>query len=536
MKKRLSTLVVLLLVSAILFGCNQTPAPTPTPDPVPAKTTLTIGSAYDIINLVPFLSTDSPSGDVHSLIHEGLVGYEDNYVMVPKLAETWETSEDGLTWTFHLREGVKFHDGSPFTSADVKFTYEQILNPDVKSNNYKNYVIIESMDTPDAQTIVFHLTSPFAPFLDRMTMGIISKTYVEAEGFSSNNYNGYNLAPVGTGPWQLTEWVPETSLTLSAYADYWGTVPTLEKVIFKPIPEASVRLIAFENGEVDYVSAISPDDVERLAAESDKYSIFTFPQLRYAYLAWNNQYEVFQDKALRQALAYATDKDTLIESVLNGFAVKSNTTYAPNHGYHHEVEELYPYDPAKAVKTLEDAGYVKGADGFYVSPTGLKASFETLVNASDETFTQIALLLQQWFKAIGVEMKVKTMEKSAMYDIMDKVILDGADNSTYQSMVGSMGPTSDPDQTRYLHSEGGLNDYRYMNDTVDALLEAGVKESDPVKRAEIYTELQEYIAEDLPMLFLYFTVANNALSADFTGMNASPYGQLSALNLVTPAK
>lgn len=160
MKKRLSTLVVLLLVSAILFGCNQTPAPTPTPDPVPAKTTLTIGSAYDIINLVPFLSTDSPSGDVHGLIHEGLVGYEDNYVMVPKLAETWEASEDGLSWTFHLREGVKFHDGSPFTSADVKFTYEQILNPDVKSNNYKNYVIIESMDTPDDKTIVFHLTSP----------------------------------------------------------------------------------------------------------------------------------------------------------------------------------------------------------------------------------------------------------------------------------------------------------------------------------------------------------------------------------------
>ncbi len=536
MKKRFATLLVLLLVAAMLVGCNQTPAPTPTPTPTPAKTTLTIGSAYDIINLVPFLSTDSPSGDVHSLIHEGLVGYKDNYEMVPKLATTWETSTDGLTWTFHLREGVKFHDGSAFTSADVKFTYEQILNPDVKSNNYKNYTIIESMETPDAKTIVFHLKSQFAPFLDRMTMGIISKTYVEAKGFSTNNYNGYNLAPVGTGPWKLTQWVPETSLTLSANKDYWGTKPTLEKVIFKPIPEASVRLIAFENGEVDYVSAISPDDVARLAAKTDKFTVFTYPQLRFAYLAWNNQYEVFQDKALRQALTYATDKDTIIESVLNSYGVQANATYAPNHGYYHEVEEKYPYDPAKAIKTLEDAGYKKGADGIYVSPTGLKASFETMVNASDETFTQVALLLQQWFKAIGVEMNIKTMEKSAMYDIMDKVILDGADNSTYQSMVGSMGVPSDPDQTRYLHSEGGLNDYRYMNDTVDALLEAGQKESDPAKRAEIYNELQEYISEDLPMLFLYFTVANNALSSQFTGMNATPYGQLPALNLVTPAK
>jgi peptide/nickel transport system substrate-binding protein len=536
MKKRLATFVVLLLVSAILFGCNQTPAPTPTPTPTPAKTTLTIGSAYDIINLVPFLSTDSPSGDVHNLIHEGLVGYVDNYVMVPKLAETWTTSTDGLTWTFNLRKNVKFHDGSAFTSADVKFTFEQILNPDIKSNNYKNYTIIKSMDTPDANTIVFHLASPFAPFLDRMTMGIISKTYVEAKKFNTTNYNGYNLAPVGTGAWKLTEWKPETSLTLAANKDYWGTKPTLEKVIFKPIPEASVRLIAFENGEVDYVSAISPDDVTRLASKADKFTVFTYPQLRFAYLAWNNQYEVFQDKALRQALTYATDKDTIIESVLNGFGVKANATYAPNHGYYNELKELYPYDPAKAIKTLEDAGYKKGTDGIYVSPTGLKASFETMVNSSDETFTQVALLLQQWFKAVGVEMNIKTMEKSAMYDIMDKVILDGADNATYQSMVGSMGVPSDPDQTRYLHSEGGLNDYRYMNDTVNALLEKGQKESDPVKRAAIYKELQEYIAEDLPMLFLYFTVANNAMSAQFTGLNATPFGQLPALNLVKPAK
>lgn len=533
MKKPFSMAIILMLVTAMLFGCNQTPKPTPSPDPTPVKTTLTIGSAYDIINLVPFLSTDSPSGDVHSLIHQGLVGYVDNYVMVPKLALDWETSEDGLNWTFHLREGVTFHDGSPFTSADVKFTFEQILDPAIKSNNYKNYEIIENIDTPDDHTVIFTLKTPFAPFLDRMTMGIVSKTYVEAQGFNQNNYNGYNLAPVGTGPWIMTEWMPETSLTLVANKDYWGEIPTLEKVIFKPIPEASVRLIAFENGEVDYISAISPDDVTRLA-ESNKYTIYSYPQLRFAYLAWNNQYEVFKDKALRQALAYATDKETLINSILNGFGVNANTTYAPNHSYYHAVPELYPYNPQQAIATLEGAGYTKGTDGVYVSPTGVKASFETMVASSDEIFTQVALLLKQWFKEIGVEMNIKTMEKSAMYDIMDKVILDGAPDETYQSMVGSMGPTSDPDQTRYLHSDGGLNDYRYMNETVDALMEAGLVESDPVKRAAIYNELQEYIAEDLPMLYLYFTVANNAMSSSFTGMNASPYGQLAALNLVKP--
>ncbi|NLN82945.1 MAG: ABC transporter substrate-binding protein [Firmicutes bacterium] len=532
MKKRFISAIALLIVTAMLFGCNQ--APTPAPDPGSedgGKTTLTIGSAYDIISLVPFLSTDSPSGDVHTLIHEGLIGYVDNYEMIPKLAETWETSEDGKTWTFYLREGVTFHDGSEFTAADVKFTFEQILDPAIKSNHYKNYEVIESIETPDDFTVVFNLNKPFAPFLDRMNMGIVSKTYVEAQGFNENNYNGYNLAPVGTGPWILNEWMPETSLTLDVNADYWGTVPTLEKVIFKPIPEASVRLISFENHEVDYIQGISPDDVNRLA-ESDKFTIFTYPQLRFAYLAWNNQYEVFKDKALRQALAYATDKETLIASILNGFGVNANTTYAPNHSYYHEVPELYGYDPAKATSILDEAGYIKGDDGIYVSPSGVKASFETMVTSNDEVFTQIALLLRQWFKDIGVEMNIKTMEKSAMYDIMDRVILDGAPDETYQSMIGSMGPTSDPDQIRYLHSDGGLNDYRYMNEKVDALLEAGLVESDSVKRAEIYKELQEYIAEDLPMLYLYFTVANNAMASEFEGMNPSPYGQLAALNLV----
>ncbi len=529
MKKRFASVVCLLLVAAILFGCNTTPK-----KEVP--TSIRIGTSADIIQLVPFLSTDANSSDVHQLIHDGLIAFKDNYEIIPALAETWETSTDGKVWTFHLRKGVVFHNGDPFTSADVKFTYEQILDPNTKSNAYKNYSIIEKIDTPNDLTVVFTLSSAFGPFLGRMSMGILDKKYIIDNKFNTNNYNGYNQAPVGTGAWKMKEWVPETTLTLAANDTYWGTKPILKTVVFKPIPEASVRLIAFKNSEIDYIAGISPDDVAAVAAETKKYTVFSYAQLRFAYLAWNNQYQVFQDKALRQALTYATDKNTIISSVLNGYGVKANTTFAPNHSYYTEIKELYPYDPAKAIQTLEDAGYTKGTDGIYVSPTGIKASFETLVNASDETFTQIALLLQQSFKAIGVEMTIKTMEKSAMYAIMDDVILNGADNATYQSMVGSMGPEADPDQSRYLHSDGGLNDYRYKNAEVDAMLDAGKVETDPAKRAVIYDQLQAYLANDLPMLFLYFPYANNALSNSFTGMNASPYGLLTNLKTVAPVK
>ncbi|HZW49333.1 MAG TPA: ABC transporter substrate-binding protein [Bacillota bacterium] len=529
MKNRFAFVVSLLLVAAMLFGCNTTPK-----KEIP--TAIRIGTAADIIQLVPFLSTDAPSGDVHQLIHEGLIAYKDNYEIIPALAETWETSTDGTAWTFHLRKDVLFQNGDPFTSADVKFTYEQILDPAIKSNAFKNYSIINKIDTPDDLTVVFTLASAFGPFLGRMSMGILDQKYITENNYNTNNYNGYNQAPIGTGAWKMTEWVPETSLTLSANETYWGDKPILKTVVFKPIPEASVRLIAFKNGEIDYIAGISPDDVAAVAAETTKYTVFSYPQLRFAYLAWNNQYGVFQDKAIRQALTYATDKDTIISSVINGYGVKANTTFAPNHSYYKAVDELYPYDPAKAIQTLEDAGYTKGSDGIYVSPDGVRAAFETMVTTSDETFTQIALLLQQSFKTIGVEMTIKTMERSAMYAIMDDVILNGADNATYQSMVGSMGPEADPDQSRYLHSDGGLNDYRYKNATVDAMLIAGSTETDPAKRAVIYDELQDYLAEDLPMLFLYFPYANNALSNAFTGMNASPYGLLANLKTVTPAK
>ncbi len=539
MKKwSIKALVLLLTVTMFLTACNSTPAPGGTTNPAP-KTggKLTIGAAADILQLVPFLSTDAPSGEVHALIHDGLVALEGNNKIVPALATEWKTSADGKTWTFTLRKDVKFHDGSPFTSADVKFTYDQILDPKVKSNARNNYSSIEKIETPDAQTVVFQLKDVYAPFLSRMTMGIISKTYVEKKGFDKNNYQGYNKEPIGTGAWAFKEWVPETRLTLAANKEYWGVKPQLDEVVFRPIPEASVRLMAFENGEVDYLAGIAPDDVERIKKETNKYTVYSFPQLRYAYLAWNNQYEVFKDPALRQALTYATNKNVIIDNVLKGQGVKAITPYAPSHSFYDKnVKELYPFDVAKAKDTLEKAGYKKGADGFYLNPKGERVQFTTMVDSSSETFKQIALLLQQWFKDIGVDMQIKTMERGAMYDIMDKVIAGELPHKEYQAMVGSMGPGVDPDQTRYLHSTGGLNDFRYSNSEADKLIVAGTKENDPAKRQVIYSQLQEYLAKDLPMLFLYFPYSNNALSKNFTGMTAEPYGQLTYLNRVTRVK
>ncbi len=498
--------LAMLALSLVLVGCTGGSG----------SDAFVYGNDADIKNIAPVLLTNVVSSVVSYQIHEPLVKYEGNYELQPALATEWSTSEDGMTWTFKLRPDVKWHDGEAFTSEDVKYTYELVLDPATKSIRRQNFMIIEEIDASDPLTVVFHLNEPHGPFLDKMTqIPIMAEHHTPSVGLDS-----YNMNPLGTGPFVFKEWVPDDHVTLEANPNYWGGKPAINTLVFKPIPEPAVRAMALSKGEIDYASGLTAEDFANLE-KSDKVEAFSIPQLRFAYLGQNNRYWLFQDKKVRQAMAYAVDKQTIIDDVLKGAARPAVGSYAAiNEAWHNPNVKAFDHNPDLAKQLLAEAGWTPGTDGVLVNNQGQRFSFSVLIASGNQQMNNQAVLLQRWFSEVGIEMKLEFMDTAVMYDRLDA--------RDYEAMMLSMGVSPEPDQYNSWHSsaiDNGFNDWCYSNARVDELLEQGRRESDPAARKVIYDEVQEIMAEDVAAIWLYHPNTLSALSTEFTGMTEEPAGQ-----------
>lgn len=498
--------LAVLALSLLLAGCTGGSA----------SNTFVYGNDADIVNIAPILLTNTVSSVVSYQIHEPLVKYEGNYELKPALATEWSTSEDGLTWTFRLRPDVKWHDGEAFTSEDVKYTYELMLDPATKSLRRQNFLIIDEIDASDPLTVVFHLNEPHGPFLDKMTqIPIMAAHHTPGVGLEN-----YNMNPMGTGPFKFKEWVPDDHVTLVANEDYWGGKPEIETLVFKPIPEPSVRAMALSKGEIDYANNLTSEDFANLQ-QSKKVQAFSIPQLRFAYLGQNNRYWLFQDKKVRQAMAYAVDKQTIIDDVYKGAARPSVGPYAAiNEAWHNPSVKSFDYNPDLSRQLLAEAGWTPGTDGVLVNSKGQRFSFSVLIATGDQLMNNQAVLLQRWLSEVGIEMKLEFLDRAVMYDRLDA--------RDYEAMMLSMGTTPEPDQYNSWHSsaiDNGFNDWCYSNPQVDRLLEQGRRESDPAVRKQIYDQVQGILAEDVAAIWLYHPNTLSALNSNFSGMTEEPAGQ-----------
>lgn len=515
----LKRLVLLLIsLSLLLTGCFGGAQP---------QDTFVYALDADIVNLLPVKLSNVVSSTVSLQIHEPLVKYEDTYEEVqPKLATEWSMDPNGLSWTFKLRPDVKWHDGEAFTSADVKYTYETLLDPATKSVRRANFQVIENIDTPDPLTVVFHLSEPHGPFLDKMSqIAIMAKHHVSVVGLDD-----YNNKAIGTGPFMMVEWVPDDHVTLKANPNYWGGKPALEKVVFKPIPEASVRAMALEKGEVHFASSLTAEDHAK-ALQSGKIEGFSVQSLAFAYFGHNNRNPLFADKRVRQAMAYAIDSESIVQDVRKGAATVATGPIASNNGaWFNSEAKQYGYDPEKAEELLAQAGWQTGSDGF-LTKNGQTFSLSVILATGDEVMRNQAVLIQKWLKDVGIELKLEFLDWSVMNDRLD--------NREYDAMMLSMTPGPDPDQFNYWHSSAianGFNDWCYSNIQVDKLLEEGRRETDPAKRKAIYDEVQAILAEDVAAVFLYHPKVLGGLNKNFTGMTEGPAGQAPLLYKVQPAK
>jgi peptide/nickel transport system substrate-binding protein len=460
-------------------------------------------------NLDPRIGTDAYSAHLDGLIFSSLVAHDAHMNIVPDLAERWDTP-NALTYVFHLRPGVKFHDGRGLTSADVKFTFDSILTGGVKTAKRGSFRMVESVEAPDAGTVVFHLREPYASFLWNLTrpgVGIVP------------GGSGPEMAqhPDGTGPFRFVSLKTDEEIVLDRNPDYFGDASgkeTIERVRFRIVPDAIVRALELRKGSADAeINSLTPDMVSTLGKEPGILAEDQ-PGTPLAYVAFNFDDAVLAHREVRQALAYATDRAAIIRYLLRGQARAASSLLPPNHWAYESNVRQYDFDPARAEQLLDAAGFRPGTDGMRIRLT-LKTSTD------ESTRLYAAVLADQW-KRVGVALELKSLEFATFYSDITR----GSFQLYTQRWVGG---NSDPDMFEYVFSSkkfppDGANRGHYRNPQLDALLDRGRVEMDRERRKAILSEVQKIVAEDEPYINLWYPDNVCVHRARMTGIDIPPGG------------
>jgi len=439
------------------------------------------------INLDPRIGTDAQSEHLHGLIFDSLVARDAQMAIIPDLATTWDIPNP-LTYVFHLRRGVKFHDGRPLTSAAVKFTFDSILSGTAASPKRGTFPMVESIETPDDATVIFHLSEPFSSFLWNLTLpgiGIVPAGSGKEEA----------QKPIGTGPFRVASITQDEEIVLERNPDYFGGAPKIDRVRFRVVPEAIVRALELRKGTADIggVNSLTPDMVLALTKVPELFAEEQ-PGTQFAYVAFNFDDPILAHREVRQALAYATDRATLIRYLLRGQARPASSLLPPNHwGFEPNVQQ-YAYDPARAEHLLDAAGFARGADGVRIHLT-LKTSTEESARLLGEA------LADQW-KRVGVALELRPLENATF-------LSDIGRGSFQLYTLRWIGANNDPDIFRYVFSSkrmppDGANRGHYRDPALDALIDRQRVEMDMAKRKALLSEIQKIVAEDEPYINLWY--------------------------------
>jgi len=465
----------------------------------PQTKKLVFGLANDSITLDPANATDSESFKVTVNIFETLVEYkEDGNGIKPCLATNWEVSEDGLTWIFYLRQGVRFHDGSPFDAYAVEFNFHRWMNSDHPYHTGKFYYwyyifsgfpgLVKEVEALSDYAVRIVLAKPYAPFLNILAMpafGIASPRAIKKHG------EKFSTSPVGTGPFSFKKWEKNHSISLTANKNYWGKFPYIDQLEFKVIPDKKDRLKELENGTVHIIDGLNPDDVVRIE-KNPQLRLYLRPSFNVGFLAMNMRKKPFDNRKLRLALSHAINKDRIIEEVFNNLAKPAKNLIPPLlWGYNDDIQP-YEYDPEKSKRLLREAGY----------PLGFKTTL--WVMAQPRPYFPdpclIAHYIQRDLQHVNIDVEIKVFEW--------KTYLNKIKNGEHEiALIGWTGDIRDPDNFLYTllgpeNAQPGRagNFSFYTDEEVDRLLTRARQIFDLSFRKHLYRRLQEKIHEDVPVI------------------------------------
>lgn len=493
-----------LIVSGFLAGCSSHSSSTD-------SNTLNFLLESMPTNLDPRIGTDAFSEHLDFLIFDSLLQRDEHLDLAPDLAEKWEMP-DAQTYVFHLRHDVKFSNGQPLTSADVKFTFDSIISGAIKTPKRGAYALVDSVIAPDAYTVIFHLRAPYASFplnLIRQAVGVVPQ----------NAGPDFAQHPIGTGPFRFVSLATDEEVVLDRNPNYFAGAPSLERIRFRIVPDALVRALELRKGSGDIeVNSLPPDTVAALARDPNL-EVTRSPGTALAYVSFNFDDPILARREVRQALAYATDRQSLITYLLRGHARPATSLLPPNHWAYDSNVADYDFDPARANSLLDAAGFPRG-------PDGIRFHLE-LKTSTDESTRLIAAALQDQWHRVGVQLDLRSLEFATFYSDITR-------GSFQLYTLRWLGANLDPDIFEYVFSSkklppAGANRGHYRNPQLDVLLDEARVTTDRAKRKEILSQIQKLIATDEPYINLWYYDNISVHSRRITNIQLSPGGDFDFL-------
>jgi peptide/nickel transport system substrate-binding protein len=482
---------------------------------------LIIGSIGSPTLFNDLYSTDTASSEITSLMFDGMLQSSPGFEPEPVLAKSWDISEDGLTWVFHLKEGVKWHDGEEFTADDVVFTFQIPLSEDYTGPRASSFEDIESVKALDEYTVEIILSEANAKFLWTSGYAILPEHIlgdVPIAELGEHDFNTKN--PIGTGAFKFGEWVDGQYVKVVAFDDYHQGRPHLDSITTKIVPDQNALLAQLQAGDI-HMTGVPASDLETVQEweNQGKVNISSTLSLGYTYMGYNLRQEKFQDVNVRRALTHAIDREAIIAGVLNGDGQIAHAPASPLSWSYNPDTPQFNYDPEKAKQLLADAGW-KDTDGDGIlDKDGQKFEFTLKTNQGNKAREQIAVVVQQQLAEVGISVTPKLMEWSAFIEDVT------APNWNYDALILGWALGTDPDPTGIWHSkeiEEGLNFVAYSRPKLDELMDQQIKELDQEKRKVMVWEIFAEIASDQPYTFLYYPNAHVAMQPYMKGFTHHP--------------
>lgn len=484
---------LLLVIAAFVVGVSGSA------QAAPQSGVLIVGQSAAIKSLDPATVTAASDYRIDENIYQGLVGFKPGTLTpAPSLAKSWTISANGLTYTFHLRRGVTFQDGTPFDAQAVKFNFDRMLD---KNNPYHDtgpfplaklfYGDIARIATPNAYTVVFHLKHAYAPFLTNLAYPaglIVSPAAVKQYG------KDYGSHPVGTGPFEFISWQRGREVTLQRNAHYWGTPAKLDKIVFKPVPNTQTRMAELLSGSIDLMYGV-PAESLKLFRNNPRFTVHAQVAPSAWYVMLNQKQKPLKNRLVRQALNYAVDKRAIADDILKGTAVPANGLMSPAFKASWDSRLApYPYDPAKARELLRKAGYPHGFSTTFYVPTNGPGMLAPVA---------IASVIQNDLAKVGVKVRLRTFTWTTYLNKVNPGLKPDVGMAEMAWITNN--PFTLPNLTLRTDAwpdKGGFNSSYYSSPALDKLMKEARRATDPARQTAIYTKLQKIVHNDPPWIFV----------------------------------
>ena len=458
------------------------------------------------------------SEHIGSLIFDSLVHKNAHFNLDPWLATSWETP-DPLTYRFHLRTDVHFHNGKPLTSADVKYTLDSMRNGTVITAKAGALAHIDHVDAPDAATVVIHLKQPDAALLWNLSDGALGIV-------PAGSGRDFAFHPIGSGPFRFVSQLQDDEVILERNDNYWQPRPAIARIRFAVVPDAITRALELEKGSADVcINCLTADMVSALVKRPNL-QVESGPGTNLNYISFNTQDSVLRDLRVRQAIAYAMNRPLIISSLWRNRAQLAESLLPPEHWAWTGDVQQYPYDPAKANALLDAGGWKRGSDGirFHL----------TMKTSTDETSRLLAMILQQQLRDVGIALEVRSFEFATFYSDISK-------GAFQMYTLRWLGGNEDPDIFRYAYDSHmfpphGANRGRYVNAVLDGLIKEAGMSSDQALRRTDYVKVQQILAAELPSINLWYLDAVLVHTRRLQNIHISSSGTFDFLRTATVAE